>query len=399
MNLADLLDTDLLHAHIAGGLIRVQRHPTEPLRILNYTQRCQWAHAWDPVTRICRGLIVDDDDGIVARPLEKFFNLSEHQGVDPHAGPLHLEPPIAVYEKLDGSLGVAFRQPSDGRVAWATRGSFTSEQALWATAFWRAREAEAAEEAEAAGVPVPELIPDLSVVTVLAEIIYPGNRIVVDYGDATQLVLLAVLDIESGRHLFPPTAGAPPLEAEQQVWTAGSITSHMGYLDDVGPGTLPEIDNAEGFVLLGANDVRVKVKFPEYLRLHALLTGITARTIWEHLRTGTSIDRMRESVPDEFLAWVDRTVDELHGNLALARGEVTNQYEKLLRATGLDPDAGITRDDRKAFAIEAAKGPHAHAMFLLLDGNDEKLDTYLWAQVRPERTTPFTVDPDEVQEA
>lgn len=399
MHLSDLLDTDLLHAHVAGGLIRVQRHPTEPLRILNYTQRCQWAHAWDPVTRICRGLIIDDDDGIVARPLEKFFNLAEHQGVDPHAGPLHLEPPIAVYEKLDGSLGVAFRQPSDGRVAWATRGSFTSEQALWATEFWRAREAEAAEEAEAAGVPVPELIPDLSVVTVLAEIVYPENRIVVDYGDATQLVLLAVLDIKTGRHLFPPTGGDPPLTAEEQMWTGGSITSHMGYLAEIGAGILPEIDNAEGFVLLGANNVRVKVKFPEYIRLHALLTGVTARTIWDHLRTGSSIDRLRESVPDEFLDWVNRTVDELDGAYEEAEDEVRAEYGALLRATGVDPDAGITRDQRKDFALAAASGNHTPAMFLLLDGNDEKLATYLWARVRPERTTPFAVDPDVVEES
>jgi hypothetical protein len=43
----------------------------------NYTEACQYTAAWTPVTLACRGLVVDADGRIVARPFAKFFNHSE----------------------------------------------------------------------------------------------------------------------------------------------------------------------------------------------------------------------------------------------------------------------------------------------------------------------------------
>src|SRR5690606_26325973 len=106
-----------------------QRHATLPLSILNYTEKAQWDRVWNPVTLTCRGLILDDDNEVVARPFGKFFNLADHEQDDPRLGW-----PCDVYEKLDGSLGIAYRYGD--HVGIATRGSFDSEQAQWATRFW-----------------------------------------------------------------------------------------------------------------------------------------------------------------------------------------------------------------------------------------------------------------------
>lgn len=358
MNLSDLIDLDELRRHIGNGYINVQRHPTEPLRIFNYSHACQYDQAWDPVTRACRGLIVDDDGTVVARPFPKFFNLSEH-GTDSHAGPLHLEAPITVYDKADGSLGIAYRR-SDGGIAWATRGSFTSPQALWATAFWNRH--------------ANEMDLNIEEYTFLAEIIYPDNRIVVDYGDTETLMFTAVLRKGTGEQVsdyWIDTAGLGPFF--RRVASFG-LVSDPG---DVDPNDRPD---AEGYVLLSADrKTRVKVKADEYLRLHRLLTGVSSVTIWDLLRNGQSIRELIEVVPDEFATWVKKTVADLletHVKHQHRAREAYDTHRHLL-------------PDRKAFALEVLKDPDTKSLvFALADGKD--ITDAIWKQIKPERTLPFT---------
>lgn len=200
--LDQILDADNLAAHVEAGTVSMVRHPTEPLRLYNYTARCQYAGAWDAESRACRGLIVDDEDRVLARPFPKFHNLHEH-GPESAAGPVSLVPPLRVFDKLDGSLGIAYHRPSDGQIAWATRGAFMSEQAQWATAWWTEHHGD---------VDLPD---DL---TWLAEIIYPANRIVLDYGDRAGLTLLAALSTASGRHV------GPDWETDRGAWPGDVVT-------------------------------------------------------------------------------------------------------------------------------------------------------------------------------
>src|SRR5690606_11460751 len=92
-------------------------------------------------------------------------------------------PPV-LYEKLDGSLGIIY--PHNGSLAVATRGSFASRQAVWASHF------------------VYNHMPNFSQpegITTLVEIIYPENRIVVDYKGESQLVLLGAVDNATGKDI------------------------------------------------------------------------------------------------------------------------------------------------------------------------------------------------------
>jgi RNA ligase len=69
---------------------------------------------------MCRGLVTDDKGNIVARPFKKFFNMEEGK----HTPTSDFE----VYDKMDGSLGIFFYY--EGGWVMATRGSFTSDQAV-----------------------------------------------------------------------------------------------------------------------------------------------------------------------------------------------------------------------------------------------------------------------------
>jgi RNA ligase len=96
MNTINLEKIDQL---IAEGYITKRPHASGELFIYNYTAKAQYDRLWTPETMQCRGLILDRDGAIAARPLAKFFNLQEHKEALPAE-------PFDVYEKLDGSLGI-----------------------------------------------------------------------------------------------------------------------------------------------------------------------------------------------------------------------------------------------------------------------------------------------------
>jgi len=176
--LHELIPADELAAAIDAGLVTRKQHPTLPLSIYTYTRTAQYSRAWTTATLRCRGLIADDTTGdIVAWPFPKFFNVGEHALGHDYAPPLPDEP-FRIYDKVDGSLGIVFYY--GGRWHVASKGSFVSEQALWAQARLDRRT-------------TGYLIPGN---TYLVEIIYPENRIVVDYGDREDLVLLGAFNAD-----------------------------------------------------------------------------------------------------------------------------------------------------------------------------------------------------------
>ena len=358
MKLAEMLDADNLSRHVAEGTVSEVHHPSEPVRLYNYTQRCQFTGAWDAESRAARGLIVDDEGTVLARPFPKFHNLHEH-GPDSAAGALTLTPPLRVFDKVDGSLGISWRRPSDGRIEWATRGSFTSDQAVWANAWW-ARHGD--DDAVGHGT------------TALVEIVYPENRIVLDYGGRESLTLLAILDNATGVHLAPTFPG----DAD---WWPSDVVDVFDAVDDVAALDRNARPDAEGYVVLsGDGRTRVKLKADEYMRLHKILTGVSTVTVWDLLRSGDSLDVLYDKVPDEFAAWATSTVSDL-----------TTAYDATLAAARAEYDAiAHLLPDRKAFAAEAVKSDNRAVLFRIAD--DKSLAELVWRMVKPERSVPFTLD-------
>ena len=345
--LADLLDPTHLAEMVAERYIRVQRHPTLPLRIYNYTEKAQYGRVWNTETLTCRGLIVDDAERIVARPLRKFFNLSEYAAT--FLPPLPNEP-FSVFEKVDGSLGI--RYPTPDGPAIATRGSFTSDQALWATHHYRQHYG---------GIAL------LAGVTYLFEIVAPQFRVVVDYRDREALVLLAVIDNATGQDLPLPTA-----------WP-GPVVEHFDGLTDLAQVVALQRDNAEGFVIRYASGLRVKVKHEEYLRLHRILLGLSNVAVWEQLAAGGELDSYLGSVPDEWYAWLQATVAELRERYAEVEAEVLEEFARVRAEVGLA--------DRKAFALAVQQSRYRQLLFLLLDGRDYR--SQLWRLLKPAYVAPF----------
>jgi hypothetical protein len=394
LTLHDLLPAQELADAIDAGYVTRKAHPELPLSIYTYTRTAQYERVWNTVTTRCRGLVADDTTGaVVALPLPKFFNVGEHESGQPYAPALPDEP-FEVYDKVDGSLAVVFHYAGHWRVA--SKGSFISAQATWAQRRLDARDTAA-------------LVPG---VTYLAEILYPQNRIVVDYGDRRDLVLLAA---------FGPDATEVPLTEAAAHWRGiGSVVTvwpamplaellALAEANTLPGGRATGGTDAEGFVLRFASGVRAKAKLSEYVRLHKVLTGVTERDIWrshgiQRFATlpakqlaqglgcgpaeieacgGKPLDALLEQVPDEFDHWVREVIDRIEAEAARRERVIDEAFAALAHLAA----------DRGAFARAAKDVPDRAvraALFQRLDGRSTELLT--WRHVRPETADPFTTD-------
>lgn len=338
---------DDIDALIKAKLISARPHPTLPLFIYNYTAGAQSLpiKEWSKALCDCRGLILDVDGEVVGRPFAKFWNYE--QVLDQVPSDL----PLTVWEKLDGSLGIVCNYR--GSLVVATRGSFESEQARWAQG-WLNTNAKG-------WLPIEGL-------TYLFEIIYPENRIVVDYGEVRELRLLAVMEADGKESLasfysenrFPKVRCFAPTQVQ-------IVQDSVLIQDDPGK---------EGYVLRWSNGFRAKVKFEEYCRLHRLITQVSTRSIWELLRAGKSTAELVDRVPETFRDWVNDTTNKL----VLAFAEIdTKARQDFFNC----PRGGI----RKAFAEFAVTQKYPKLLFALLDGRT--YDDMIWRMIEPKWATPF----------
>src|SRR5690606_7498150 len=98
------------------------------------------------------------------------------------------------------------------------------------------------------------------------EVLYPANRIVVDYGNTNELRLLAVINNETGIDNWDEFNKYPFVKAnEYPQYKSLSDLKDIPY------------NNDEGLVLVFPNGFRLKYKHEEYKRLHRLLTGVNEK--------------------------------------------------------------------------------------------------------------------------
>lgn len=247
---------------------------------------------------------------------------------------------------VHNSLGILY--PVNGGHAIATRGSFSSEQALHATGLWQERYA---------GVTTVE-----PGITYLFEIIYPGNRIVCDYGDLDDLVLLGGVEIATGMPV--------------QVSWPGPAATVFEYASLGEALKAPPRPGAEGLVVRFPDhgQLMTKIKQSDYVALHRTVTGLNARVVWERLGDGATPAEICEGLPDEFHSWVRDVAAELTGRrdqiVALAWAE----HQGIVAAL---PD-GWTRKD---YAKAAGRSRNRAWLFLLLDERDPS--DRIWRTLRP----------------
>lgn len=345
-HLTDLFDMDEFRDMQASGFIKVQRHPDYPdkLALANYTHKAQSNYHWNAVTEQCRGLIFNPVTlEIVARPFRKFYNYGEKQ-----ADRITAQEVVRAYEKFDGSLGIAYPDPN-GVYRIATRGSFSSEQAQWATNFMHSK-----------GI---EYFPFIPGHTDLFEIIYPENRIVCEYAGLEALVYLGTIENDTGRFRF-----------EDDMYDLRADSVYVGPFDGVF--NLPNREGKEGVVAVASDGRRVKVKEEEYIRLHRIVSQLSEKSVWEAMG-GPYIDRARalaQDIPEEHAAWVLDVAKHFISLFVIQSSQVSELVWNTKNMT--------TRKERAVFIQQSGYPKHIQsAYFAQLDGKSAV--PVLWKSVKP----------------
>jgi len=346
----------------------VMANEWEDLVIFSYSRECQYDKKWDDVTRAARGIIFNKKTGeLLARPFEKFFNLGEM----PESSFENLpDGPFTTTEKMDGSLGILFFH---GRPHVATKGSFKSEQAHWATEWIRKK----------------DLYLTKDEYTYLFEVIYKDNKIVIDYGEFEGLVLLACVNKETGLEMpyeqlveEADAIGVPVVRRETGFLNIEKLYHYCK--------ALPY--NKEGFVVTFSNGLKVKIKGDEYCKIHKIISRMTPLAFWE------AWDRGTQQIPKDFLAQVPEefreTSDDLSERVHRLHMEPAERawkaLEELLKEFGEDAD-----DKTLALAV---RDRYKKILPLIMDWHKGKVDNF-WKNIHQWVRPTYNILPGDVKGA
>lgn len=357
MRIGDIFDPHLLLDMVNEGMVRIQFHPSFPLCIATYTKDAVVKREWNPVTTACRGLIWHEQTGeVLARPFPKFFNLGEPGArEDYHAA-------VEVTDKMDGSLGIGYVW--EGKCYIATKGSFDSPQAAEANRLLHTY--------------YPNWLPPKGV-TPLWEIIYPENRIVLDYGDARYLSLIEGIDIKTGKTHNPNGE----IDGIWSSWKGAAVNLVWYHSLGEAVSALPR-ENAEGYVVRYLDDdTRIKIKQKDYIEKHKMVFLLSEKSVWESLRDGR-FDEYKKGMPDEFHDWMDQTASPFLQKF--------HDYVDLLNETRFIPEINAlfknhSREARKELATMIKDVPSwvRSCLWCLWDGKE--IQETIYKQFKPKGKT------------
>lgn len=329
----------MINKYIDQGYISKRKHPNENLYILNYTPKTQYEGFWNEYTINCRGLIIDEDGNIKARCFKKFFNYEEVKSEV--LDRVQKRTSFQIQEKVDGSLGILYWIKDKPFIA--TRGSFDSDQAKVATEILHSYD-----------------LSNLSnSLTYLFEIIYPENRICVNYGSKKDLVFLSAFEIKTGKEISPSV----PFPVAQAYGDLGDSFDFIQKLN---------WNNKEGFVVRFTDGYRFKIKFEDYKRLHRIIFSISSKSIWQSLRSEK--DFSIDEVPDELYSWIKKESEFLKSRYLELEIKAKQAYD------------GIKNLPRKEFAMVASKYSYSSVLFKMLD--KKPYNDIIWKMIEPEYRTP-----------
>lgn len=324
------------------------------LTLYKYTSKCALECNWNFHTTTARGLILDPEGKVIARPWPKFFSLNERP--ETHVTRLPDETP-ELAEKLDGSLMVCFMNPETARWQAVTCGSWDNAQTQFANKWLE--------------IHSPKLDPEF---TYMFELTAPWNRIVVFY-PKDEMTLLGIVNTESTEdwsysqvRAFGEKVGLKTVHYEVRP------TSEIDLED-------PNIINQEGYVARYSNGLRVKLKYGQYLILHRIMTTWSLKGMWEALSQGKTVDL--KGMPDEFKDWFDTNKTSMQDQVRAIEAKA-----KRLFAEKPVPMTNSTTQIRKELAAYFMKFPDVQGLlFRMFD--DKPYADLVWRMVKPKNAQTF----------
>ena len=290
----DKIDIDVLNLYKEDGKLRCSEHNELPLLIWNYHDRVQYTpELWDDITLNCRGLVTDTGGNIIARSFPKFFNMEEIE--------INHDKEFRTFEKLDGSLGILFNYNNEW--IFSSRGSFHSEQAVKAMEIIKEKH--------------PQFTKLDASFSYIFEIIYPQNRIVVNYGNSTRLIYLSKYNKSGTEYLDIESMKDKGFDVVNEIL----INTSFNELKNLNTA------NEEGFVIRFEDGQRMKIKFDDYIELHRIKTNVNVKLVLETYRDNNLI-QIIDIIPDEFMDWFKLTYNHIERDFRSIKEDILYQYMK-----------------------------------------------------------------------
>lgn len=313
----------------------LRKQESGSLVLFNYTEACTYEKHWNSYTMESRGIIFNKDTGeTVARCFPKFFNIEELENKSLPQMPKNES--YEVYEKMDGSMGTLYLDPSDNKYKFATRGSFNSDQAKIATEMWYDTNPGVDVNADCLWNRLLNVKPEYKDFTLLFEIIYPENRVndgarlVCDYGSQRTLVLLA------GIHKFQLGL---ELNYDDLCIIADKIGLPVVRKYDYTIEQLIEMKKTlpmqeEGWVVKFKSGFRIKLKGLEYCKFQKIINSISPLSIWEKMLDNETFrlsDDYKKLLPEEILPDVNEIERKLRLNYNSHLTGLVDTYSYMLK--------------------------------------------------------------------
>ena len=355
------MNLEELEKYISEGYINKVAHKTLDLFLYDYTPKCTYDKFWNETTMACRGLVLNSQGKIISRPFSKFFNYEELESVG-------LKIPTGesfrVLTKYDGSFMQVFTY--EGNLIVTTRGSFYSDQAIWAEKWLWNHIKEDYEETST--------IPFTSGYTFCFEVIYKSNRIVVDYKDFEGLVLTAIIDKRTGEEF-----SYDGLKLYSAINNFTLAESHpYNSLQELFEAQKNLTANEEGFVITYDSGFKFKLKGEAYCKIHRMLSNLTPLAFWRalDLETGMIPSNYLEGLPEEFRKHSDylkETIEDLYNNkLNKIVGIMDRIYQMNFEGT------------RERYEFLKKNYPEDYSLVLdLLNGKLNRVQEWIYRDIRP----------------
>jgi len=341
------------------GYLRKVISPCGRLMLYNYTDKTTFEKKWNKHTLNARGTVYEISSGkVVARAFPKFFNFGELPSSKSRN--LAKQTDFEVFEKMDGSLGIIYNY--DDKWYINTRGSFTSEQAI--------KGAEILKKYD-----IDKIAPR---VTLLVEIIYPENRIIVPYGEKEELVILGAILRESGTDLqivHAAEASGMPMASSNEFVDIDHLQREVAEMDKF----------EEGFVVrFRKTGERVKFKSAEYLKLARLMSNMTLLNFWRNMEEGRVSKEMLQELPEEFEGEIKVMKKDLEFGYAKVELQMEEDYHYAVKSIG-----GLMEDgtDKKRLGLwikeygDELKFPQA--MFAVHAQDKKSIDKLTMRAIKP----------------
>lgn len=373
LNVSTILDIEKLNHLVVEGFISQEVHPSGELSIYCSNDKAdkEWGIGdWPDEALIAQGLILNRNYDIVARPIPKFFQWSEFEGVIP------TDLPFKIQQFVDGTLCFMYLGV-DGKPAMATKNSFSLVETFIANEmFQKMYSNEGIKEILATHTPCFQMIS--------SEIPSWVNSYEEDC-----LVFLTAINIVSGRELpkhdemhWTKMLGIPSLWDGPRIHEIQSIAGiEEAFIMDTH-------SNGDGVIVIYSNGMRLKMNFEQLVGLQRVGPGIVSpKIIWEYLKNDRKLYNLFDSLPDEFIAWAEDVEEDLTKKYTYLKAAIGGEYFDIFNE--ISKSNLSVESFNKAFAEKAKTSEYS--AFLFCKKNNQDVDSLIWNHIKPKFSNPYKV--------